>query len=81
MGIECQAESAAVYSTTGLNNPINDDAFRGLPDAVDDNVATFVAEVQKTVENMRGSYTEDADGTVHLPWTMGDVRAPYPAPA
>ena len=72
IGVECQAESAAVYSPSGLNNPINDDSFRGLPDAVDDNVLAFVAQVQKTVAGMRGSYTQDADGTVNLPWTMGD---------
>lgn len=76
VGIECQAESAAVYSLSGLNNPIQDDQFRGLPDAVDDNVLAFVSQVQKTVAGMRSSYTEDADGTVHLPWTMGDVRVP-----
>lgn len=72
VGIECQAESAAVYSGSGLNNPINDEAFRGLPDAVDDNVLVYMAQVQKTVAEMRGSYTQDADGTVNLPWTMGD---------
>jgi hypothetical protein len=72
VGIECQAESAAVYSPGGLNNPINDEAFRGLPDAVDDNVLAFVAQAQKTAAGMRGSYTQDSDGTVHLPWTMGD---------
>lgn len=72
VGIECQAESAAVYSPNGLNNPINDDGFRGLPDAVDDNVLAFVAQVQSTAAGMRGAYTMDADKTVHLPWTMGD---------
>lgn len=72
VGIECQAESAAVYSGTGLNNPINDEGFRGLPDAVDDNVLVFMDQVQKTVAGMKGSYPQDSDGTVHLPWTMGD---------
>ena len=72
--IVCQAEGANVYSPTALNNPINDDATRGLPDAVreGDNVAAFVAAVLATAAAQAPAYTRDADGTVNLPWTMGD---------
>jgi alpha-mannosidase len=72
IGIECQAESAALYSMTGLNNPINDEAQRGLADAVGDNVLAYMAQVQATVAGMLSKYPRDPDGTVHLPWTMGD---------
>ena len=71
IGIECQAESAELVSG-GLNNPVNDDAFRGLPDAVGDNVALFVAKVLSTAADTAQSYPRDADGTSHQPWTFGD---------
>jgi hypothetical protein len=72
IGIECQAEGAAVYSKTGLNNPINDESHVGLPDAVGDNVDANVAQVLQTVKNQMPSYPQDPDGTMLLPWTMGD---------
>jgi hypothetical protein len=72
IGIECQAESAAIYSGTGLNNPVNDEGQRGLTDAVGDNVLAYMAQVQRTVAGMLKQYPRDPDGTVHLPWTMGD---------
>ena len=72
IGVECQAESAALYSGTGLNNPVNDEGQRGLADAVGDNVLAYMAQVQATVQGMTGAYPRDPDGTVHLPWTMGD---------
>jgi len=70
IGIECQAESAIIVGGA-LNNPINDDAFRGLPDAVGDNVALFVAKVVETGADQAPSYAPEPDGTLHLPWTMG----------
>jgi len=72
IGIECQAESAALYSGTGLNNPVNDEGMRGLADAVGDNTLAYMKQVQATVAGMIHQYPKDADGTVHLPWTMGD---------
>lgn len=72
VSIECQAESAAIISPSGLNQPINDDAQLGLPDAIGDNVLVYMAKVLETVEGMRGSYPTDADGTQHLPVTLGD---------
>ncbi len=72
IGVECQAEGAAVYSRTGLNNPINDESHRGLPDAIGDNVDANIAQVLLTVKSQVASYTQDIDGTMHLPWTMGD---------
>jgi hypothetical protein len=60
------------FTSRNTRPDVPDDAFRGLPDAVDDNVLAFVAQVQSVAAGMRGSYTQDADGTVLLPWTFGD---------
>ena len=69
IGVQCEISQA---SGGPLNNPINDDAQRGLPDAIGDNVLAFVAQMNTTVRNALGEYPADADGTVNIPIFMGD---------
>ena len=66
-GVECQAEQA-----TGGDNPVNDDAHRGLVDAIDDNVLDYVALTVKTVAEQQQYYSVDSDGTMQLYWCIGD---------
>ena len=68
IGIECQAESGFEGP---LDNPVNDDAQRGLPDAVGDNVLAFVAQVVKTAAGQATTYPAAPDGTAHQPWVRG----------
>ena len=73
ISIECEIIGASLLSPSALNVPINDDAHRGLPDAVGDNVDANVAKFLATVEAQLSSYPTDADNvTVQLPWLMGD---------